>query len=95
MMAVKLVAYHVLEDPAFPALVEGYMVSFVAFYEWRFGTPSHRFLHSLVQYYGLELHNLTPFGILHIVCFMTSWEAYLGDDPEFDLWNYFFHVRCP
>jgi hypothetical protein len=45
MMAAKLVAYHVLEDPAFPAPVEGYMVSFVAFYEWRFGTPSHRFLH--------------------------------------------------
>jgi hypothetical protein len=26
---------------------------------------------------------------------MTLCEAYLGIDTEFDLWKYFFHVRCP
>jgi hypothetical protein len=33
MKAAELVACRVLEDPAFPMPVEGYMVSFVAFYE--------------------------------------------------------------
>jgi hypothetical protein len=49
----------VSEDPAFPAPTEGYV-------EQGFGTPSHWFLHLLLQYYGLELHNLTPSGVLHI-----------------------------
>jgi hypothetical protein len=95
MMAAELMACLVPEDPVFPAPVEGYVVSFMAFYEWGFGTPSHRLLHSLLRYYGLELHHLTPLGVLHIAAFMTLCEAYLGIDPEFDLWNYFFHVRRP
>jgi hypothetical protein len=55
----------------------------------------HRFFHSLLQHYGLELHNLTPSRVLHIAVFVTLCEAYLGIDPEFDLWNYFFRVRRP
>jgi hypothetical protein len=66
MMVVELVACHAPEDPTFPMPTEGYVVSFVAFYERGFGTPSHQFLHSLLWYYGLELHSLTPSGVLHI-----------------------------
>jgi hypothetical protein len=29
------------------------------------------------------------------VAFVTLYEAYLGIDPELDMWKYFFHVRCP
>jgi hypothetical protein len=29
------------------------------------------------------------------VAFVTLCEAYLGIDPEFNLWNYLFCVRCP
>jgi hypothetical protein len=29
------------------------------------------------------------------VTFVTLCKAYLGIDPEFDLWNYFFRVRRP
>jgi hypothetical protein len=92
-MVVEHVACCVPVDPTFPAPVKGYMVSFVAFYEWGFGTPSHRFLRLLLQYYNLELHNLTPSGVLHIAAFMTLCEAYLRIDPEFNLWNYFFRVQ--
>jgi hypothetical protein len=46
----------------------------------------------LLQHYGLELHHLTLSGVLHIAAFVTLCEAYLGIDPEFDLWNYFLHV---
>jgi hypothetical protein len=61
------------------------VVAFAAFYERGFGVPSHRFLHSLLQCYILELHHLTPSGILHIVAFVTLCEAYMGIDPHFDL----------
>jgi hypothetical protein len=95
MLAAELVACRVPEDPMFPAPVEGYVVSFMAFYERGFSTPSHQFLHSLLWYYGLELHHLTPSRVLHIAAFVTLCEAYLGIDPEFDLWNYFFRVWRP
>jgi hypothetical protein len=68
-------------------------MSFMAFYEWGFDMPSHRFLRSLLQYYGLELDNLTRSRVLHIAAFMTLCEAYMGVDPELDLWNNFFRVR--
>jgi hypothetical protein len=49
--------------------------------------PSHRFLCCLLQFYGLELHHLTPSGILHMAAFVTLCE------PHFDMWNYFFRAR--
>jgi hypothetical protein len=61
------------------------MVTFVAFYGQGFGMPSHQFLRSLLQYYGLERHHLTPLGILHIVAFVTLCEAYMWIGPHFDL----------
>jgi hypothetical protein len=85
----------VLKDSTFPAPVEGYIVSFLAFYEQGFSTPPHWFLRSLLWYYVLELHHLTPSGVLHILAFMTLCEAYLGIDPELDLWKFFFHVQRP
>jgi hypothetical protein len=95
MVATELVACRVPEDPTFPAPVEGYVVSFVVFYKQEFGMPPHWFLHSLLRYYSLELHHLTPSGVLHITAFVTLFEAYLGIDPELDLWKYFFRVRHP
>jgi hypothetical protein len=70
-------------------------VSFMAFYERGFGVPPHQFLHSLLRYYGLELHHVTPSGVLHIAAFVTLCEAYLRIIPDFDLWKYFFRVRRP
>jgi hypothetical protein len=64
----------------------------MAFYERGFSIPPHRFLCSLLWHFDLELHHLTPFGVLHIAAFVTLCEGYLGIDPELDLWKYFFHV---
>jgi hypothetical protein len=36
---------------------------------------------------------LTPLGILHIAAFVTLCEGYMGIEPYFDLWNYFFRAR--
>jgi hypothetical protein len=93
MTATELATYRIPKDPTSPALVEGYVVSFMAFYERGFRVPSHQFLCSPLQHYCLELHNLAPLGILHIAAFMTLCEAYMGIDSHFDLWNYFFYVR--
>ena len=38
---------------------------------------------------------MTPTGILQIAAFVTLCEAYMGIEPHFDLWNYFFRVRRP
>jgi hypothetical protein len=62
MMTAELAICRVPEDPAFPVPVGGYVVACAAFYEWGFGVPSHQFFHSLLQFYSLELHHLTPWG---------------------------------
>jgi hypothetical protein len=93
MTTVELATCHVLEDHASPAPSRGYVVACVACYKRGFGGPSHQFLHSLLQFYGLEVHHLTPSGILHIVTFVTLCEAYMGIEPHFNLWSYFFYAR--
>jgi hypothetical protein len=62
MTAAEIMTCHMLEDTASPVPMEGYVVSFVAFYQQGFGVPSHRFLCLLLQHYRLEMHNLTPLG---------------------------------
>jgi hypothetical protein len=54
--------------------------------------PSHLFLYSLLQFYALELHHLTPSGILHMAAVMTLCDAYMGIEPHIDMWNYFFRT---
>jgi hypothetical protein len=67
------------EDPASPVPAGGYIMACTMFYERGFGVPSHQFLHSLLQFYGLELHHLTLMGILHMAAFMTLCEGLYGD----------------
>jgi hypothetical protein len=61
----------------------------MAFFEQGFGLPSLQFLHSLLWSYGLELHRLTPSGILHMATFVTLCETYIGIEPHLNLWSYF------
>jgi hypothetical protein len=87
---VELATYRVPEHPASPTLAGGYIVACAEFYEREFGVPPHRFLRSLLQFYSLMLHHLTPLGILYMAAFVTLCEAYMGIQPHFDLRNYFF-----
>jgi hypothetical protein len=43
--------------------------------------------------YGVLLHQLTPNSILHIACFVTLCESFLGIEPHFLLWKYLFRLR--
>ena len=72
---------------------DGYIISFVPFHERGFVTPPHRFLRGLLHYYGLELQHLNPNGIQHISAFVALCEGYLGIEPHFELWKYFFAVE--
>jgi hypothetical protein len=93
--AAELKACRAPKDPALPAPAEGYVLSFTAFYERGFSMPPHPFLRSLLRYYGLKLHHLTTSRVLHIAIFITLCEAYLGVDPDLNLWKYFFRVHRP
>ena len=51
------------------------VISFLAFHERGLGYPAHWFLCGLLNEWGLELQHLNPTGVLHIVDFVTIYEA--------------------
>jgi hypothetical protein len=93
MRMAELVTCRVPLDPTSLVPTGAYIVACVAFYERRFCVPSHQFLCSLLQFYGLELHHLAPSGILHMVAFVTLCEDYTGIEPHLNMWSYYFWVR--
>jgi hypothetical protein len=54
---------------------------------------AHEFLHGLLFVYGVQLHQLTPNSFLHIACFITFCESFLGIEPHFFLWKFLFRLR--
>jgi hypothetical protein len=45
-----------------------------------------------LHHYKIELQHLNPNEIQHIATFVTLCEGYLGIEPHFELWKYFFTV---
>jgi hypothetical protein len=76
-----------------PAPPEGYVVSFVAFYERGLGVPPSRFMRALPHYYGVELHHLTPNSISQTAIFAAVCEGYLGIEPHRKLWLHLFKAE--
>jgi hypothetical protein len=66
---------------------------FLTFLLRGFSLPAHEFLHGLLFVYGVQLHQLTPNSILHIACFVTLCESFLGIEPHFLLWRSIFRLR--
>jgi hypothetical protein len=64
-----------------PKPPSGYQVMFLAFLLRGLSLPAHEFLCGLLFVYGMQLHQLTPNSILHIACFITLYESFLGVDP--------------
>ena len=54
------------------------------------GFPIHPFLPGILEFYGLQLHHLTPASILHIASFVALCELFLGIEPHFALWKRLF-----
>jgi hypothetical protein len=68
-----------------PAPLVGFWVMFLAFLLCGFSLPAHKLLHWLLFVYSMQLHQLTPNSLLHIACFITLCEAFLGIDPHWVL----------
>jgi len=45
-----------------------------------------------LHHYQIELQHLNPNGIQHTVAFIAMCEGYLGIEPHFKLWRYFFSI---
>jgi hypothetical protein len=76
-----------------PKPPSGYRVMFLAFLFHGLSLPAHEFLRGLLYFYGLRLHQLMPNSILHIACFVTLCESFLGIEPHFLLWRSIFHLH--
>jgi hypothetical protein len=72
-----------------PKPSSGHPMMFLAFLLRGLSLPAHEFLRGLLFVYGVQLHQLTPNSILHIGCFITLCESFLGIDPHWTLWNFF------
>jgi hypothetical protein len=77
-----------------PKPPSGFWVMFFDFLLRGLSLPAHEFLRGLLFVYGVQLHQLTPNSVLHIVCFITLCESFLGIEPHFLLWKYLFWL-CP
>jgi hypothetical protein len=76
-----------------PKPPSGYRVMFLAFLLCGLSFPAHEFLRGLLFVYGVQLHQLTPNSILHIACFVTLCESFLGIKPHWILWKFLFCLR--
>jgi hypothetical protein len=76
-----------------PEPSSGYRVRFLAFLLRGLSLPAHEFLHGLLFVYGVQLHQLTPNSLLHIACFVTLCESFLGIEPHFLLWRSIFWLH--
>ena len=68
-------------------------VCFAEFLPRGFSLPLHDFVRGLLFAYGVQIHDLTPNGIMHIACFITLCECFLGVAPSWALWKAIFMVR--
>jgi hypothetical protein len=69
-------------DERIPKPLSEFRVMFLAFLLCGLSLPAHEFLRGLLFVYGMQLHQLTPNSILHIACFITLCESFLGIDPH-------------
>ena len=65
-------------------------LSFTPFHERGLTVPPHPFFQGLLHHYQIELQHLNPSKIQHIAAFIAMFEGYLGIEPHFKLWRYFF-----
>ena len=76
------------EDYPFEGTLE--TVIFRDFVERGLAILVSKFFHALLQFWGIQLHDLTPQSILHLPIFTHFCEAFLGILPHFHLFQHFF-----
>ena len=76
-----------------PATIAGRVRRLLTFLERGLGFPTSEFFRRFLDFYGLQVHDLTPNSILHLACFVTLCEGYFGCAPFFPLWLWIFHGK--
>jgi hypothetical protein len=71
----------------------GYRVMFLAFFYRGLSFPIHDFLRALLFAYEVQLHDLNPNTMLHITCYVTLCECFLGVGTNWALWKRILVVR--
>lgn len=69
---------------------DGEVVVLSSFHERDFGLPLYPVRAGLLFFYGLDIQNLHPNLVIHIACFITLCEAYLGMELHWKLWSHLF-----
>lgn len=77
----------------FPQLDNGEFVLFEDFMMRGVGIPIHPFLRELCRYWEISVCHLHPNSILAIAIFVAYCEMFLGIEPHFRLFQYFFALR--
>ena len=67
-------------------------VMFRNFVERGLTLPMSEYFYRLLQFWGIQLHHLTPQSILHLSIFTHFYEAFLGLLPHFHLFQHFFFL---
>ena len=65
-------------------------MSLVRLHKRGFGVPVRRFMHTLCNHYGVELHNFGPNSISQAAVFITVCEGDLWIEAHWDLWIHLF-----
>lgn len=89
----RLVPRRAVKGKKHPSPHTDEVIFFTPFVEWGLSQPIHLFIRGLLHYYGIELHNLNPNGILHVAVFVTFYECYLRIRPHFNLWGTLFLMK--
>ena len=76
-----------------PEPEEGKRVVFRSHFLRSIGLPASAFFRSVLQFYQLQPHHLTPNTVVLLSAFVTLCEGYLGVLPTLELWGEFFHSK--
>lgn len=87
------IEWQAASEEVFPTPNTGEIVFQTSFFDCGFYLSAHRFLRGLLYFYGLELHNLNPNGMLHVACFITLCECFLGIELHIAPWKSLFVVK--
>ena len=69
------------------------IVAFTPYLERGLRFPCSSFFSELLRYYRIQLHHLTSNFFVHISIFVHLCEAFLGIEPHFELFRFFFHLK--
>jgi hypothetical protein len=77
----------------FPFPQPSEVVSFTDFHERGFTILTLDFFHGFLHEYGIQLQHLPPNAMLRLAGFVVVYEAFLGIEPNMDLFQRVFEVR--